>query len=60
MQDNEVQMRQVELKVTMLYLTGDVLIKAYRNTELEQWEDMRTEQTVEVNTCIQVRAENAP
>lgn len=60
MQDNEVQMRQAELKVTMLYLTGDVLIKAYRNTGLEQWEDMRTEQTVEVNTIIQVRAENAP
>lgn len=59
MQDNEVHIRQVELKVTMLYLPGDVPIKVYRNTELEQTGDVRTEQDAGV-TCTWVRTENAP
>lgn len=58
MQHNEVHIRQVEFKVTVLYLTGDVL-KVYRNTKLEQRGEVMTEQDIGV-TCIQVTVENTP
>lgn len=50
MQYNEVHIRQVKLKVTMLYKTRDDL-KIYRNTELEQRRGVRAEQDIGV-TCI--------
>lgn len=57
MQDNEVHIRQLKLKVTMLYLPGDVL-KIYRNTELEQRGEGRAEQNGVMR--IQGRVENSP
>lgn len=46
--------------MTMLYLTGDVLIKVNRNRGLKQREDVRTEQAVGLTMCIRVRVEKAP